>query len=77
LLRTFRNWNVVPVIVAAFIASLNTAETVVPALMLIDQLPGVVDTTVGGITSAFAEKPIETNTATSKMNFLLLKHVEF
>jgi hypothetical protein len=39
-------------IVEEFIGSLNTAETLMPVLIVIDQLPGEVEITVGLVTSS-------------------------
>jgi len=58
-------------------ASLNVAETLVPALIDIDQLPGETDTTAGRVTSVWAkEKPKDTIASNNERNFLLVRKVD-
>ncbi len=49
----FLSWNVVDVIVLAFIGSLNVAVGAVPALTPFEPAAGVVPVTVGGIDSGW------------------------
>jgi hypothetical protein len=64
--------------VAGFIGSLNTADTLIPAFIPIDQFPGEIDITVGGVRSvACPEKLNNVNAKTSVLNFLSLLHVDF
>ena len=48
------NWNVVPVTVDPFIASLKFAVTFVPILIPVDPFVGDTDVTVGGVLSTDA-----------------------